>query len=38
MVQKALAPCSLRKVPEIFCWTLIMRRSRSAWLFSWHQK
>src|SRR5260370_41325366 len=26
--------CSVRKQPETFCWTLIMRRSRSAWLLS----
>jgi hypothetical protein len=31
--QKAVMPASLRKVPAIFCWTLTIRRSRSAWLF-----
>src|SRR5258707_10364956 len=33
MRQKAIAPASLRKEPEIFCWTLTIRRSLSArWL------
>src|SRR5665648_672237 len=32
--QKVTAPCLLRKVPEIFCWTFIMRTSRSAKLLS----
>src|SRR6266581_3624198 len=32
MRQKAVAPSSLRKVPAIFCGTLTMRKSRSAWL------
>src|SRR6266852_4501108 len=31
---KACAPARLRKQPEIFCWTLIMRKSRSARLLS----
>jgi hypothetical protein len=30
--QKAVAPGGLRNVPEIFCCTLTIRRSRSAWL------
>ena len=28
--QKASAPVSLQNVPDTFCWTLTMRRSRSA--------
>src|SRR6266851_2403361 len=32
MRQNMATPCSVRKHPETFCWTLIMRRSRSAWL------
>ncbi len=32
--QQTTAPVGLRKQPETFCWTLIMRRSRSAWLVS----
>ena len=31
---KGLAPASLRKEPETFCWTLTIRTSRSAWLLS----
>src|SRR5258708_24439134 len=34
MRQNMATPCSVRKHPETFCWTLIMRRSRSAWLLS----
>ena len=32
VLQKFSAPFSLRNVPEIFCFSFIMRRSRSAWL------
>ena len=32
-MQKAVAPSVLRNIPEIFCCTLIIRRSLSAWLF-----
>jgi len=31
---KSSAPVSERKQPEAFCWSLGMRRSRSAWLLS----
>src|SRR5258706_9661922 len=34
MRQNMATPCSVRKHPETFCCTLIMRRSRSAWLLS----
>src|SRR6266702_6159426 len=34
MRQNMAMPCSVRKQPETFCCTLIMRRSRSAWLLS----
>src|SRR5258707_15219079 len=34
MRQNMATPCSVRKQPEIFCCTLIMRRSLSAWLLS----
>src|SRR6266568_3513176 len=34
MRQNMVTPCSVRKQPETFCCTLIMRRSRSAWLLS----
>src|SRR5450759_5137108 len=34
MQLKAWAPARLRKQPETFCWTLIIRRSRSARLLS----
>src|SRR5713101_7686960 len=34
MRQNIVTPCSVRKHPETFCCTLIMRRSRSAWLLS----
>ena len=33
MVQKWLAPVTVRKQPEIFCFTLGMRTARSATLF-----
>ncbi len=32
MRQNIATPTSVRKQPETFCWTLIMRRSLSAWL------
>src|SRR5258707_9121809 len=34
MRQNMATPCSVRKQPETFCCTLIMRRSLSAWLLS----
>jgi hypothetical protein len=34
MARKLVAPCSVRQPPEIFCWILIIRMSRSAWLLS----
>ena len=34
MLEKVLAPTVVRKLPETFCLTLTMRRSRSAWLLS----
>src|SRR5260221_11489394 len=34
MRQNIATPCSVRKHPETFCWTLIIRRSRSAWLLA----
>src|SRR6266567_3435311 len=34
MRQNIATPSSVRKHPETFCWTLIIRRSRSAWLLS----
>src|SRR5258706_15857528 len=34
MQANAMAPLAERKEPETFCWTLSMRRSRSAWLLS----
>jgi hypothetical protein len=34
MRQNIATPTSVRKQPETFCWTLIIRRSLSAWLLS----
>ena len=34
MRQKIVAPASVRNVPAIFCCTLTIRRSRSAWFWT----
>jgi hypothetical protein len=34
VMQNRCAPVMVRQQPEIFCWTLTGRRSRSAWLLS----
>ena len=33
IIKKYSAPCRVRKQPETFCFVLIIRKSRSAWLF-----
>ncbi len=34
MLQNIATPTSVRKQPETFCWTLIIRRSLSAWFLA----
>ena len=34
MHRRGVPPSCVRKQPETFCWTLIMRTSRSTWLLS----